>query len=415
MSKIKNIKAREILDSRGNPTIEVEIILEDGSKGIASVPSGASTGIYEAHELRDNDLSRYLGKGVLKAIDNILNIIKPNLLNKESNNQKVIDDLLIKLDGTKNKSNLGANAILATSLAVLKASAVSKNECLYNYLSNDSLISLPTPMMNIINGGAHANNNIDIQEFMIVPIKNTSIKEKIRMCAEVFHSLKKILIEENIVFSGVGDEGGYAPNLQNDEEALKVIVKAIEKANYKTNEDFMIALDVASSEWYDNEKDNYILTKSNRTLTKEELINYYEYLINKYPIMSIEDPLGEEDYEGWKLITKKLNNRVMLVGDDLFVTNKERLNIGIKEKLGNAILIKYNQIGTITETLETIKIAKENGFKTIISHRSGETDDTTISDLAVATSSPYIKTGAPSRMERVSKYNRLIKIEEEIN
>ena len=270
-------------------------------------------------------------------------------------------------------------------------------------------------MMNIINGGAHANNNVDIQEFMIVPILNTSIKEKIRMCAEVFHSLKAVLKDHNISFSGVGDEGGYAPALNNDEEALDLIVKAIERANYKVKKDFMIALDIASSEWYNEKDDNYTLTKSNKTYTKEELINYYDYLINKYPIISIEDPLGENDIEGWKLITNRLSNKVMLVGDDLFVTNKERLKMGIKENLGNVILIKYNQIGTLTETLETIKLAKENGYKTIISHRSGETDDTTISDLAVATSSPFIKTGAPSRMERVSKYNRLMRIEEELN
>ena len=412
--KIKDIKAREILDSRGNPTVEVEVLLEDNSIGIASVPSGASTGVYEAHELRDNDLNRYLGKGVTKAVTNVLREIKPYLLNKEAN-QVDIDNLLIKLDGTPSKSRLGANAILATSLAILKANAISKKETLYNHIGGINPKSLPTPMMNIINGGAHANNNVDIQEFMIVPILNTSIKEKIRMCTEVFHSLKLVLKDHNISFSGVGDEGGYAPALNNDEEALDLIIKAIERANYKVKKDFMIALDIASSEWYNEKDDNYTLTKSNKTYTKEELINYYDYLINKYPIISIEDPLGENDIEGWKLITNRLSNKVMLVGDDLFVTNKDRLKMGIKEKLGNVILIKYNQIGTLTETLETINLAKENGYKTIISHRSGETDDTTISDLAVATSSPFIKTGAPSRMERVSKYNRLMRIEEELN
>ena len=413
MNKIKNVKAREIIDSRGNPTVEVDVILEDNSIGRASVPSGASTGIYEAYELRDNDLNRYNGQGVLMAVNNVNEIIKPNLINLSSFNQKEIDNLLIKLDGTSNKSKLGANAILATSLAVSRASSNSLKKSLYAYLGEGR--SLPTPMMNIINGGKHANNNIDIQEFMIVPILNTTFKEKVRMCVEVFHSLKKVLKEDNIAFSGVGDEGGYAPNLKDDEEALKVIVKAIKKANYKPYEDFMIALDIASSEWYNEKEDNYTLEKSNKTLSKEELINYYEYLVNEYPIMSIEDPLGENDFEGWKLITNKLGNKIMLVGDDLFVTNKERLNLGIKENLGNSILIKYNQIGTLSETLETINLAKENNFKTIISHRSGETDDTFISHLAVATSSLFIKTGAPSRMERVSKYNELMRIEEEIN
>ena len=413
MNKIKNVKSREIIDSRGNPTVEVDVILEDNSIGRASVPSGASTGIYEAYELRDNDLNRYNGQGVLMAVNNVNEIIKPNLINLSSFNQKEIDNLLIKLDGTSNKSKLGANAILATSLAVSRASSNSLKKSLYAYLGEGR--SLPTPMMNIINGGKHANNNIDIQEFMIVPILNTKFKEKVRMCVEVFHSLKKVLKEDNIAFSGVGDEGGYAPNLKDDEEALKVIVKAIKKANYKPYEDFMIALDIASSEWYNEKEDNYTLEKSNKTLSKEELINYYEYLVNEYPIMSIEDPLGENDFEGWKLITNKLGDKIMLVGDDLFVTNKERLNLGIKENLGNSILIKYNQIGTLSETLETINLAKENNFKTIISHRSGETDDTFISHLAVATSSLFIKTGAPSRMERVSKYNELMRIEEEIN
>ena len=413
MNKIKNVKAREIIDSRGNPTVEVDVILEDNSIGRASVPSGASTGIYEAYELRDNDLNRYNGQGVLMAVNNVNEIIKPNLFNLSSFNQKEIDNLLIKLDGTSNKSKLGANAILATSLAVSRASSNSLKKSLYAYLGEGR--SLPTPMMNIINGGKHANNNIDIQEFMIVPILNTKFKEKVRMCVEVFHSLKKVLKEDNVAFSGVGDEGGYAPNLKDDEEALKVIVKAIKKANYKPYEDFMIALDIASSEWYNEKEDNYTLEKSNKTLSKEELINYYEYLVNEYPIMSIEDPLGENDFEGWKLITNKLGDKIMLVGDDLFVTNKERLNLGIKENLGNSILIKYNQIGTLSETLETINLAKDNNFKTIISHRSGETDDTFISHLAVATSSLFIKTGAPSRMERVSKYNELMRIEEEIN
>ena len=413
MTRIKDVIGREILDSRGNPTVEVEVILENNTKGIASVPSGASTGIYEAYELRDNDLNRYNGQGVLNAINNVNEIIKPNLIDLSSFNQKEIDNLLIKLDGTSNKSKLGANAILATSLAVSRASSNSLKKSLYSYLGNGR--SLPTPMMNIINGGKHANNNIDIQEFMIVPILNTTFKEKVRMCVEVFHSLKKVLKEDNITFSGVGDEGGYAPNLKDDEEALKIIVKAIKKENYKPYEDFMIALDIASSEWYNEKNDNYTLEKSNKTLTKEDLINYYEYLVNKYPIMSIEDPLGENDFEGWKLITNKLGNKIMIVGDDLFVTNKERLNLGIKENLGNSILIKYNQIGTLSETLETINLAKDNNFKTIISHRSGETDDTFISHLAVATSSLFIKTGAPSRMERVSKYNELMRIEEEIN
>ncbi|MBE6143708.1 MAG: phosphopyruvate hydratase [Erysipelotrichaceae bacterium] len=412
--KIKNIKAREIIDSRGNPTVEVDVILEDNSLGRASVPSGASTGIYEAYELRDNDKSKYLGKGVSKAVNNVNTEIKDALLGKNPYNQKEIDNLLIKLDGTKNKSRLGANAILATSLAIAKASAISKNLELYEYLSENKKYSLPVPMMNILNGGAHASNNVDIQEFMIISTSHSSYQEGLRRCVEVFHTLKQVLKDNGVPATGVGDEGGYAPNLKEDEDALKVIVEAIKKANYIPNKDFKICIDAASSEWYDPSKDNYYLPKSKKTLTKEELVKEWERLISLYPILSIEDGMGETDYQGWKLLTDTIGSKVQLVGDDLFVTNKERLKEGIKLGIANAILIKVNQIGTLSETLETIKLAQEANYKVIISHRSGETEDTTIADLAVATNAEQIKSGAPSRSERVAKYNQLLRIEEKI-
>lgn len=415
IQKIKDIKAREILDSRGNPTIEVDVLLDNNILGRASVPSGASTGIYEAYELRDNDKNRYLGKGVLKAVNNVNTVIKNALINKNIFNQEEIDNILIKLDGTSNKSNLGANAILGVSLACAKAAAKALNIELYEYINKDQNKSIPTPLMNILNGGAHASNNVDIQEFMIVPKSNKTFKDGLRMCVEVFHSLRKVLLEHNISFSGVGDEGGYAPNLNSDEDALKVIVEAIIKANYKPYIDFTIAIDAASSEWYIKEKDLYILPKSNKTMTKEELVDMWSYLVNTYPISSIEDGMGEIDIEGWKLLTNKLSNKVQLVGDDLFVTNTNRLQMGINEKIANAILIKVNQIGTLSETLNTIALAKEHNYKIIISHRSGETNDSFIADLAVASDAKQIKAGAPSRGERIAKYNRLLHIEEILN
>lgn len=412
--KIKNIIARQIIDSRGNPTVEVDVTLEDGSLGRASVPSGASTGIYEACELRDNDKSKYLGKSVYNAVNNVNTEIKDLLIGKDAYKQQEIDDLMISLDGTKNKSRLGANAILATSIAVAKASALSLNKELYEYLSEDKKFTLPVPMMNILNGGAHASNNVDIQEFMICP-KANSFNEGLRMCVEVFHTLKTVLKENGTPATGIGDEGGYAPNLKEDEDALKVIIKAIEKANYTPGRDFTICIDAASSEWYDKDNDYYHLPKSNRIFTKEQLVNEWERLISLYPISSIEDGMGEEDYEGWKLLTSKIGNKVQLVGDDLFVTNIERLKYGIENKLGNAILIKVNQIGSLSETLDTIKEAQNARYKVIISHRSGETEDTTIADLAVAVNAEQIKSGAPSRTERVAKYNQLLRIEEKMS
>lgn len=412
--KIKNIIGREILDSRGNPTVEVDVILENNIVGRASVPSGASTGIYEAYELRDDDKRRYLGKGVIKAVNNVNTEIKALIINQNVFDQENIDNLLIKLDGTKNKSRLGANALLGVSLACAKAAALSLNMPLYEYIGNKDSNVLPMPMMNILNGGAHATNNVDIQEFMIVPISAPSFKEALRRCVEVFHTLKTVLKENGTPAAGVGDEGGYAPNLKNDEDALKVIVKAIEKAGYKPRVDFMISIDAATSEWYDKTIDKYILPKANITMTKEELVNMWSDLVNKYPIISLEDGMGEEDYEGWTLLTNKLGKNIQLVGDDLFVTNVERLQMGIDKKIANSILIKVNQIGTLTETLNAIKLAHQNGYNAIISHRSGETEDTTIADISVATNAGQIKTGAPSRSDRVSKYNQLLRIEESL-
>ena len=413
--KIINIKGREIIDSRGNPTVEVDVLLENNYFGRASVPSGASTGIFEAYELRDNDPNRYLGKGCLTAVNNVNTEIKEALIGKNALNQKEIDDLLIKLDGTPNKSRLGANAILATSIAVAKAASNALNVPLYKYLNESNHLTFPTPMMNILNGGAHATNNVDIQEFMIFPTNIPSFSEGLRRCAEVFHVLKKVLKENNTPAAGVGDEGGYAPNLQEDEDAFKVIVKAIKEAGYEPGKDFMIAIDAASSEWYDNENDNYYLPKSKKVYSKQELVNEWKRLVELYPIISIEDGMGEEDYEGWKLLTKELGNKVQLVGDDLFVTNVQRLKDGIEQNIANSILIKVNQIGTLSETLETIKEAQKANYTVIISHRSGETEDTSIADLAVATNANQIKSGAPSRTERVSKYNQLLRIEEEVN
>jgi len=407
-NKITDIKAREILDSRGNPTVEAEVKLENGIISIASVPSGASTGEREALELRDND-NRYMGKGVLKAVNNINTIIKPALIGLDANNQKLIDKTMLELDGTETKSNLGANAILAVSIAVLKAASQSQNKELYEYIGNGK--TLPKPMMNILNGGMHADNGLDFQEFMIIP-NAKNIKERVRIGSEVFHNLKKVLKEKGYN-TNVGDEGGFAPNFKTNIEALDSIVKAIKEAGYMPGKDVNIALDVAASEFYENGL--YNLKGENKKLTTDELIEYYEDLINKYPIISIEDPVDENDWEGFTKITNKLGNKIQLVGDDLFVTNKKYLQKGIDLKAGNAILLKVNQIGTITETLETINLAKENGYKTIISHRSGETEDTTIADLAVGLDLGQIKTGSLSRTDRVAKYNRLIRIEEKID
>ena len=405
MSKIKNVTGREVLDSRGNPTVEVDVILESGILGRAIVPSGASTGEREALELRDGG-SRYMGKGVQKAVENVNTIIKNAVIGMDSLNQKELDEKMIELDGTKTKSKLGANAILAVSMANLKAAALYEGMPLYKYIGNGS--QLPIAMMNILNGGAHADNPLDIQEFMIVPQRDT-MSERIRVGAEVFHHLKKILKDKGMV-TAVGDEGGFAPNIGSNEEALELIVEAIKDANYKPGEDVLLALDIAASELYDNGYYNI----EGKKLNISELIAYYEYLVNKYPIWSIEDPVDENDWNGFKLITERLGNKIQIVGDDLFVTNKEYLQKGIDNKCGNAILLKVNQIGTITETLETIELAKKNGYTAVVSHRSGETEDTTLADVAVATNAGQIKTGAPSRTDRVAKYNQLLRIEEEL-
>ena len=408
MSKIKKIHAREILDSRGNPTIEVDVILESGILGRSSVPSGASTGSKEALELRDQDQSRYKGKGVLQAVSNVNNKIQPLLIGKDVHHQKEIDQVMIQLDGTTNKSNLGANAILGVSLSCLKAAALYDHLPLYKYIGNGS--TLPYPMMNIVNGGAHADNNIDFQEFMIIPKANT-MKERVRIGSEIFHTLKKVLNEKGHS-TGVGDEGGFAPDLNSNKEALDLICEAIQKANYILGEDVSLALDVAASEFYQDGK--YILKGENKELSSSEMVDFLEDLVNRYPIISIEDGLHETDYEGWKLLTERLKNKIQLVGDDLFVTNPQIFQEGIDRGIGNAILLKANQIGTISELLETIQLAKKSGYKTIISHRSGETCDCFISDFAVGLNLGQIKTGSMSRMDRISKYNQLIRIEEEL-
>ena len=406
MSKIKDIVAREILDSRGNPTVEVDVYLESGIMGRAAVPSGASTGMREALELRDKD-NRYLGKGVLKAVRNVNEIIKPALIGKDALNQREIDTIMIDLDGTENKSKLGANAILGVSMAVLRAAANYKNEPVYKYIGNGK--TLPRPMMNIMNGGAHADNNIDFQEFMIIPEADT-VHERIRIGAEVFHNLKAILKEQGYV-TAVGDEGGFAPNLGSTREALDFIMEAIKKAGYVPGKDVNIGLDVAASEFYEDGLYNV----EGKKLTTNQLIDMFINLVNDYPIISIEDPVDENDWVGFRSITEKLGDKVQLVGDDLFVTNSKYLQMGIDNKAGNAILIKVNQIGTITETLETINLAKKNGYKTVISHRSGETEDTTIADLAVGLDLGQIKTGSMSRTDRMCKYNQLMRIEEELS
>ncbi len=406
--KIKDIKAREVLDSRGNPTVEVDVILENGILGRAIVPSGASTGSREALELRDNDSKRYMGKGVLKAVNNVNTVIREKLISMDASNQALIDKTLIELDGTENKSNLGANATLGVSMAVLKASSIASGKPLYRYIGEGT--TLPRPMMNILNGGAHADNNLDFQEFMIIPNAYT-FKERLRIGSEVFHNLKSVLKEKGYN-TNVGDEGGFAPNLSSNKEALDVIVEAIKRANYTPGVDVNIGLDVAASEFY--EDGIYNLKGENRKLTVDELINFYKELCDNYPIISIEDPVDENDWEGFTKITKELGDRIQLVGDDLFVTNKKYLQYAIDHHAGNAILLKVNQIGTITETLETIELAKKNNYKTIISHRSGETEDTIIADLAVGLDLGQIKTGSLSRTDRICKYNQLLRIEEEL-
>jgi len=405
--KIKNVIGREILDSRGNPTVEVDVILENGIVGRASVPSGASTGEREALELRDGD-SRYMGKGVKKAVENVNGPLRDLVIGMEAEDQKMLDYAMINLDGTETKSKFGANAILGVSMASLKASAINKGVPLYKYVGEGK--TLPRPMMNIINGGAHADNKLDFQEFMIIPIRDT-FKETLRVGAEVFHNLKKVLNERNLA-TGVGDEGGFAPDLHSNTEGFELIMEAITRAGYIPGVDVCLAIDVAASEFYIDGK--YELVGENRSLTTSELISFYEELVSKYPIISIEDPVDENDWEGFTLITEKLGNKVQLVGDDLFVTNKKCLQKGIDKKAGNAILLKVNQIGTITETLETIELAKNNGYKTVISHRSGETEDTTIADLAVGLNLGQIKTGSLSRTDRICKYNQLLRIEEEL-
>ncbi|WP_227762286.1 phosphopyruvate hydratase [Zhaonella formicivorans] len=412
MPTITDIFAREILDSRGNPTVEVEVFLEDGSVGRAAVPSGASTGAYEAVELRDNDESRYLGKGVMDAVNNVNVQIAPELVGMEALDQVGVDQMLLEIDGTPNKSKLGANAILGVSLAVAKAGAESLSLPLYRYIGGVNAKELPVPMMNILNGGKHADNNVDIQEFMIMPVGAETFAEGLRMGVEVFHNLKAVLKGKGLN-TAVGDEGGFAPNLSSNEEALGVIMEAIQRAGYEPGKDVLLALDVAATELYRNGK--YIFAGENVERTSREMIEYYTSLISRYPIISIEDGLSEDDWDGWKELTAQLGQKVQLVGDDLFVTNTEKLSQGIANNTANAILIKVNQIGTLTETLDAIEMAKRAGYTTIVSHRSGETEDTTIADIAVATNAGQIKTGAPSRTDRVAKYNQLLRIEEELD
>ena len=407
--KIKDVKAREILDSRGNPTVEVDVILENGILGRAAVPSGASTGEREALELRDGDKSRYMGKGTLKAVANVNGPLRDLVIGMDAADQKALDYAMIELDGTETKSKFGANAILGISMAAMKASAIEAGKPLYRYVGEGTV--LPKPMMNIINGGAHADNKLDFQEFMIIPQRDT-IHERVRVGAEVFHNLKKVLNEKKLA-TGVGDEGGFAPDLQSNSEGFELIMEAIKKAGYEPGKDVCLAIDVAASEFYEDGK--YNLVGEGRSLTTDELIDFYEELVNKYPIISIEDPVDENDWEGFRKITERLGDRIQLVGDDLFVTNKKCLQMGIDNHAGNAILLKVNQIGTITETLETIELARANGYATVISHRSGETEDTTIADLAVGLNLGQIKTGSMSRTDRICKYNQLMRIEEELS
>ncbi len=409
--EIVDVLGREILDSRGNPTVEVEVYLDNGVVGRADVPSGASTGIYEACELRDGDKSRYLGKGVQKAVDNVNGEIADSLVGLNALDQPAIDKILIELDGTPNKTRLGANAMLGVSLAVARACAESLGIPLYNYIGGVNAKTLPVPMMNVLNGGAHATgSNVDIQEFMIMPIGAPNWKEALRMCAEVFHTLKKV-----VPASGVGDEGGYAPNLDSDEDALKALVTAIEKAGYVPGKDFMLAMDAAVSDWYNRDDECYHLPKRGITMTRQQMVDMWVDFVEKYPIISIEDGMGEDDWEGWKMLTDALGSKVQLVGDDLFVTNVSRIRKGIELGVANSVLIKLNQIGTLTETLDAIQMANRAGYTAVVSHRSGETEDTTIADLVVGLNAGQIKTGAPSRTDRVAKYNQLLRIEEELD
>lgn len=410
MSFISNIYAREVLDSRGNPTVEVEILTEKGGFGRAIVPSGASTGVHEAVELRDGDKSRYLGKGVEKAVENV-NKLEEKLTFFDVRDQISIDNFLIKEDGTENKKSLGANAILGISIAASRAAADEQNLPYYQYLGGTNAKVLPVPMMNILNGGEHADNNVDIQEFMILPVGAESFREALRMGSEVYHTLKTVLKERGLS-TGVGDEGGFAPDLSSNEEALNVIVESIERAGFTPGEDVVLAMDVAASEFYNEDEGTYYLNAEEKEFTSEELVYFYEDLVSKYPIVSIEDGLSEDDWKGWKFLTERLGKRIMLVGDDLFVTNTKRLERGIEEGVSNSILIKLNQIGTVTETMDAIELAKRHNMTAIISHRSGETEDTTIAALAVATNAGFIKTGAPARSERIAKYNELLRIED---
>ncbi len=411
MAFIEDVLAREVLDSRGNPTVEVEVLLDDGTEGRAIVPSGASTGVHEAVELRDGDKSRYLGKGTLTAVNNVNEIIADEIIGFEAFDQPGLDKLLIELDGTPNKGNLGANAILGVSLAVARAAAESVGLPLFQYLGGVNGKVLPVPMMNILNGGSHADNSVDIQEFMVMPVGATSFREALRMGAETFHNLKKILKEKGLN-TNVGDEGGYAPDLKTNEEAIQVIIEAIKKAGYEPGKDICIALDCAASEFYDAENNIYDWKGEGRKMNAEELCAFYEDICGKYPVISIEDGMAEDDWDGWKMLVGKIGDRVQLVGDDLFVTNTERLKRGIEEGAANAILIKVNQIGTLTETLDAIEMAKKAGFTAVVSHRSGETEDTTIADLVVGVNAGQIKTGSASRTDRIAKYNQLLRIEE---
>lgn len=408
--EIVDVMAREILDSRGNPTIEVEVTLDDGTIGRAAVPSGASTGVHEACELRDGDKNRYGGKGVQMAVENVNGEIAEAMVGLNALDQTSLDKMLIEIDGTPNKTRLGANAILGASLACAKAAAKATGLSLYNYIGGVNAKTLPVPMMNVLNGGAHASSsNVDIQEFMIMPVGAESFREAVRMCAEVFLALKKV-----VPASGVGDEGGYAPSLESDEDALKALVQAIENAGYKPGEDFMIAIDGAVSEWYNAEDDLYHLPKRGTVMTREQMVDMWEDFVNKYPIASIEDGMGEDDWEGWQLMTRRLGSRIQIVGDDVFVTNTQRIKKGIELHAANSVLIKLNQIGTLTETLDAIQMAHRAGWTAVVSHRSGETEDTTIADVSVAVNAGQIKTGAPSRTDRVAKYNQLMRIEEEL-
>ncbi len=414
-AEIVDVVGRQVIDSRGNPTVEVDVYVDDGVNtymGRAAVPSGASTGIFEACELRDGDKSKFMGKSVYKAVDAVNNDIAEAIIGMNALDQVEIDRTMIELDGTPNKTKFGANAILGTSMAVAKAAAEALQMPLYTYIGGVNAKTLPVPMMNILNGGAHASNNVDIQEFMIMPVGAPSFSEALRWCTEVFHNLKKVLSEMGMT-TAVGDEGGFAPNLKKDEDAIKVILDAVERAGFKPGDDFMIAIDAASSEWY-QEDGTYLLPKAKKKMTKQQLVNYWKSLTSKYPIISLEDGVAEEDWEAWGMLTKAIGSKVQLVGDDLFVTNVERLSKGIDLGVGNSILIKVNQIGSLTETLDAIQMANRAGYTAVVSHRSGETEDTTIADIAVALNAGQIKTGAPSRTDRVAKYNQLLRIEEEL-